>query len=291
MLRTIIKYIVKWLVFIGVALFIHLKFSIDNVYMIIGVLAFIGVLHHQNESIKVTEYDISHDKYPGNHGELRIMQISDFHNKRYGKAQKRLEKKIRDIEIDIIVITGDTIDEKYDKNSRHLVEVLIKKAPVYFITGNHEFDTCPISYGNFEKFLEEKGVHVLRNKAKKVGDISIIGIDDHDLEGKEKFLERLEVLSKEDGFKILLSHRPEFAEEYIKNNYEIVFSGHAHGGQVRVPKVGALAAPGQKIFPKYAEGFIDEGNTKLVISRGLGDSLVPQRLFNRPEIVIANIKG
>ena len=98
-----------------------------------------------------------------------------------------------------------------------------------------------------------------------------------------------ELLDEEDGYTILLSHRPELFEVYAENNIDLIFSGHAHGGQFRIPFVGGLIAPNQGLFPKYDAGIYEEGNTTMVVSRGIGNSIVPFRINNRPEIVLVEL--
>lgn len=289
-LRTIIRYLVRIIIFSTYFITI-LFFNIKNPIYIIGLGIFFVFLYFQNESIKITNYIIKNKDLPNNHDNIKIMHISDLHNKRYGIKQRKIKKKLNKIEVDAIFITGDTVDEKHDINARNLIKFLVEKAPVYFITGNHEYDICEKSYSEFEKFLRKEKVNILRNQCLNINGLNIIGVDDYKLEGKEKFEERLHNLSKEKGFKLLLSHRPEFMPLYAKHGYNLIFSGHAHGGQFRIPKIGALGAPGQKFFPKYAEGVISEKDSTIIISRGLGDSLIPQRLFNRPEIVIATLQN
>jgi predicted MPP superfamily phosphohydrolase len=98
-----------------------------------------------------------------------------------------------------------------------------------------------------------------------------------------------ELLDEEDGYTILLSHRPELFEVYAQHTVDLVFSGHAHGGQFRIPFVGGLIAPNQGLFPKYDAGIYEEGSTTMVVSRGIGNSIVPFRINNRPEIVLAEL--
>ena len=98
-----------------------------------------------------------------------------------------------------------------------------------------------------------------------------------------------ELVCKEDGYTILLSHRPELFETYAQNNVDLVFSGHAHGGQFRIPFVGGIVAPNQGLFPEYDAGMYTEGNTNMVVSRGIGNSVIPFRLNNRPEVILVEL--
>ena len=98
-----------------------------------------------------------------------------------------------------------------------------------------------------------------------------------------------DLMTENDCLTVLLSHRPELFDTYVQKGVNLVFSGHAHGGQIRIPFVGGLVAPGQGLFPKYDAGVFAQGNTTLIVSRGLGNSIIPLRINNRPEIVIVTL--
>ena len=91
-------------------------------------------------------------------------------------------------------------------------------------------------------------------------------------------------------FSILLSHRPEVFNVYVDNKIDLVLTGHAHGGQIRIPFIGGLIAPNQGIFPKYTSGVFEEDATTMIVSRGIGNSILPYRINNRPELVIVTLK-
>ncbi|HAS74600.1 MAG TPA: phosphoesterase [Clostridiales bacterium UBA8960] len=250
----------------------------------------------QNNAIGITEHEIALKRLPVSFDGYKILQISDLHNKWFGVSQKRLMAKIDKIEFDIIVITGDIGDaRRYDDEPIHsLIEQLVPLAPVYYVTGNHESDID--GYDALEAYMTSQGVRVLRNEyeiLKKDGaEIIIAGIDDptmHTGTGFESALLKLSL--NETYFKILLSHRPEKMALYSTLNYDLVFSGHAHGGQIRMPFIGGVIAPHQGFFPKYFEGVHVEGETYMVISRGLGNSLFPLRVFNRPELVVVTLNS
>ena len=95
--------------------------------------------------------------------------------------------------------------------------------------------------------------------------------------------------NESDGYTILLSHRPELFDLYVETEMDLVFSGHAHGGQFRLPFVGGLVAPNQGFFPKYDAGLFSEGSTNMIVSRGVGNSIIPIRFNNRPEIIVATL--
>ena len=211
---------------------------------------------------------------------------------------------------DIIVATGDLIDSNM-KRINEIIEFcsrLNKKIPVYYILGNNEM-RCSRVKEIVEK-LKEKNINVLENEISKIkikgNIINILGLAEKRVDKGEMFyskvnsrykVENVEVLFKRleklEGIKIVLSHYPENFESvgnysYNKYNFDIMFSGHAHGGQFILPVLGGIFAPGQGLFPKYYKGVYGEKN-KLVVSRGLGNSGFPLRLFNRPDIVVVDI--
>ncbi len=105
------------------------------------------------------------------------------------------------------------------------------------------------------------------------------------------FYDSLKQWSSNDNFQILLSHRPELFDLYVEHNIDLVFSGHAHGGQFRLPFIGGLVAPDQGVFPQYTSGSYNKNQTTMYVSRGLGNSIIPIRIFNRPEIVLVKLKS
>ncbi|UWV47995.1 metallophosphoesterase [Acetivibrio thermocellus] len=228
--------------------------------------------------------------------------MSDLHSKEFGKGQKNLVKKIEDAQPDLIVFTGDLIDSRHfdAEVSLELIRQIVKIAPTYFVTGNHERWS-----GNFdalEKVLKENGIHVLRNTCDRIGKdkdgIYITGIDDpvstQAIYEETKVVENeikqaLKEIKENDVFKILLAHRPEMLPLYSEYGFDLVLSGHAHGGQVRLPFIGGLIAPNQGFFPEYTSGEYKRGNCTMIVSRGLGNSIIFQRLFNHPEIVVLTL--
>ena len=279
-----------------------MKRNINRIILFIGILvAFITFLYLQNNLIGITEVKITSSKIPSSFKGYKILQISDLHNKQFGNKQGVLIQKIESIDPDIIAITGDLIDSKsYDAEvSMQLIREIVKKYPVYFVTGNHE--QWSGKYNRLEKELKKYDVNVLRNEhvgiRKGEQEINLLGIDDPEFvtgnrdEGnivkdailKEKFEMPQNTLDE------LLSHRPEFLTEYADEQLDLVLSGHAHGGQVRLPFIGGLVAPNQGVLPKYTAGLYVEQNTSMVVSRGLGNSIIPQRILNRPELVVVQL--
>ncbi|GAB6550771.1 metallophosphoesterase [Bacillus mobilis] len=275
-----------------------IKKSVLLIATLVGCIIF---LYLQNNLISITEVKITSSKIPSSFKGYKILQISDLHNKQFGDNQDVLIQKIKSIDPDIIAITGDLIDSKsYNAEvSMQLIREIVKKYPVYFVTGNHE--QWSGKYNRLEKELKKYDVNVLRNEhvgiRKGEQEINLLGIDDPEFvtgnrdEGNIIIdeIKKAKIEMQPDTYNVLLSHRPEFLTEYAKEKVDLVLSGHAHGGQVRLPFIGGLVAPNQGIFPTYTAGLYEKQNTSMVVSRGLGNSIIPQRIFNRPELVVVQL--
>lgn len=258
-------------------------------------------LYYENNHIVISKYSYTNEKVPSSFENLKILQISDFHNAEFGKKQNLVIKKIRQCEPDIIVITGDLIDRrKYDlEKSMNLVKQIVNIAPVYYVSGNHE--AWSDHYDEVKKALLNENVKVLDNDSVEIqkgkDSITLMGGKDPDfltsnyIDGTnyselEKYLDSA---SNDNDFEILLSHRPELMWLYKKYNIDLVFTGHVHGGQIRLPFVGGIIGPDQGFFPKYDAGKFVEGDTTMILSRGLGNSVFPFRIFNPPELVLVEL--
>jgi predicted MPP superfamily phosphohydrolase len=256
-------------------------------------------LYGENNLVAVNYLTLNLDNLPAAFTGLKIVHLSDLHGKSFGKEQRGIVQKVKAAQPDLVVFTGDLIDRRHGgaKAGLELLDRLAKIAPVYYVTGNHEgwagtFDTL-------RPQLEKRNVKVLSNTHHRLqrgeDSIYILGIDDPAFQCKsyrQGELIRPELkaaLEGTDSFTILLAHRPELIETYSHFGIDLVFSGHAHGGQIRLPFIGGLVAPGQGFFPRYTNGFYTHGSSVLVVSRGLGNSVFPQRLFNRPEIVVVTL--
>ncbi|AOR25120.2 phosphoesterase (plasmid) [Clostridium taeniosporum] len=265
-------------------------------------ISFIFFCIWQNNSITISKYDYVNSKIPHDFNNFTIAHISDLHNKMFGKNQVKLLNKVKSISPDIIVITGDLIDRrKYDLDTAiKFVSGAVKIAPVYYVSGNHE--AWSGKFPLIKEKLMDMGVYILDDKAFKLskgsGSIHLLGLSDPDfltsnyMDGTDtsKMGEQLTKWSTDKSFKILLSHRPELFDLYFQNNIDLIFTGHAHGGQFRIPGIGGVIAPDQGIFPKYTSGSYNKGISTMFVSRGLGNSIFPIRIFNRPEIVQVTLK-
>jgi uncharacterized protein len=272
-------------------------------YLLLGLALLTCFFYFQNNSIVTTQYNFSSDKVPQNFKGYKIVQLSDLHSKSFRNNHSGLVKKVKKVNPDIIVFTGDLIDsDRYDeKISLTLMGKLVQIAPVYYVTGNHEWWSG--KFNSLEDKLKDTGVQVMRNTVEEIiignDKIQIIGIDDP-AKVNESYAER--AIAEEDitnsikgleegvNFKILLSHRPELFSLYTQYEFDVVFSGHAHGGQVRIPFIGGLVAPNQGLFPEYSSGMHEVDHTTMIVNRGLGNSIIPLRVFNRPEIVVVTLK-
>lgn len=257
-------------------------------------LLFLGFAHYENKHLVVTYYEYTDEKITDALDGFRIVQISDLHNSSFGKNNKRLVQKITELEPDIIVITGDLVDAyltNIDKAIR-FVRQITPLCPVYYVTGNHEFVLDDDERAELFAKLEAAGVILMDDRTERIfvngESVTLIGLSEYHLEGWT--LWNLTKTLDPDELWILLAHEPQYLESYSEENVDLVFSGHAHGGQFRLPFIGGVVAPGQGLFPKYTEGVHTEGDTSMVISRGLGNSIIPLRLFNDPEIVCVDFK-
>ncbi len=254
-----------------------------------------------NNSLTVSNYTVTSPDITKIFDGFRIVQLSDLHNKDFGG---RLSRKVETLSPDIIVITGDLIDSR--RTDISVAEKFIKElkpvAPIYYVSGNHE--SRIEEYSALREMLQANGVEVLNGKTvqiEKGGEtVTLTGIDDAMFFGsgllderKIVFSNKLKELSenKGSGFSVLLSHRPELLEIYAECGFDLAFTGHAHGGQIRLPFVGGILTPNQGFFPEYDAGEFRKDNTTMIVSRGLGNSVFPFRIGNRPDIVLCELKG
>lgn len=275
-----------------------------KVICIVAILILIGLIIGAlwgNTALEVNEYKIVSDRIPQSFNGFRIAQISDLHNAEFGEGNAKLIDLISLAEPDVIVLTGDLIDSRHTdvEIALEFARQIIRIAPVYFVPGNHEARVG--EYADLKMGLEETGVTVLENmkvQLTRAGEIiTLMGIIDPSF--REDYLfgdsesvarQAIEDLQNEtDGYTILLSHRPELFDLYVETEMNLVFSGHAHGGQFRLPFLGGLVAPNQGFFPEYDAGRFDEESTTMIVSRGVGNSIIPLRFNNRPEVVVVEL--
>lgn len=259
------------------------------------------VLIYENEHLELNSLVVESADLPEEFDGFRIVHLSDFHNAEIGENNKTLISVIEEAKPDIIVITGDIVDSRRTDIgvAVDFVREIVKIAPCYYVTGNHEARIS--DYAQLKQGLTEAGVILLDNKkitiAKSGAELEIMGIDDPMFEA-DYFSENefavvdnsIKNLNIEDNsFSLLLSHRPEMFEVYAENGLDLVLSGHAHGGQFRIPFIGGFIAPGQGLFPEYDAGLYEDGKTNMFVSRGIGNSIIPLRVNNRPEVVLIEL--
>ncbi|MBS4206495.1 metallophosphoesterase [Bacillus sp. FJAT-50079] len=268
---------------------------------IILIIACYLFLHINNKWLQTTFYTVKSERIPQAFDGLTIVQLSDLHDATFGEQQLTLVNKVKKLNPDLIFITGDLIDSnRYDlENSLQLVKQLVTMTDVYYVTGNHE-----VAVNEVEKIKHELtmlGVHVLTNETNRLTrngeEIVIAGIDDPLMKNQlspdivvDEMLDQALTKAPRGEYTILLSHRPEVFDVYIDKQLDLVFTGHAHGGQLRLPGFGGLIAPGQGWFPSYTSGKHQRGITEMIVNRGLGNSIFPYRIFNRPEIVVVTLR-
>ena len=261
-----------------------------------------GALIKNNKQLKVTNYNLEFKNLPEEFHNFKIAQVSDIHCDKVGISDLFFLEKLCKFSPDIIVITGDILDSY--RNDMDIVYNILSQlsavAPCYFVTGNHEL-RLPKEFEELKNMFERLNISYLHNEVRSIyktnDKINLIGIEDYNyfkakdkLNHRENFQDILSKLSDKNEFNILLSHRPEKFDFYVKEKYNLVFSGHAHGGQWQIPFIGGVFSPSQGFFPKYIHGVYEKENTKLVVSQGLGNSSFPIRINNQIELVLVTLK-
>lgn len=255
-----------------------------------------------NTVLMVSVVAVSSSRLPPSFSGFRIAQVSDLHNAEFGENNTKLLQMLSENKPDIIAITGDLVDAQHTDIDIALMFVknAVQIAPVYYVTGNHEA-SLP-QYETLKTGLETIGAVVLEDETVQLefgnSKITLAGLSDPNFTMKGNMFDEIpamvsaklnDLIDKEKGFTVLLSHRPELFETYVNCEIDLVLSGHAHGGQFRLPFIGGLIAPDQGLFPQYDAGLYTAGSTNMVVSRGIGNSIIPLRFNNRPEIVLLEL--
>lgn len=274
---------------------------IITVVFILGVTA-AGILGaRENKKLVVTEYSVKNEKIPDTFNGFRIVQISDFHNPEDAEFVNRIIDEVKNCEPDIITVTGDLIDSRNTRIDIALdfIGKIKDFAPVFFISGNHEARS--IELARLLNGLEELGVEYIDIGCVKIEregkTVNLVGIADRDFGvadgmGTVVYLDyQMERLQFDKGlYTVFLAHRPEFFDLYAERGADLVLSGHAHGGQIRLPFIGGLYAPRQGFFPEYDGGVYELDGATMIVSRGIGNSAFPVRINNPPEIVVVTLE-
>ena len=254
-----------------------------------------------NTAPVLTEITVASAALPDEFDGFRIVQISDLHN---AELVEDIAELVSSAEPDIIVITGDIVDANHTDidMALRLVEMVADIAPCYYVTGNHE-SWIP-EYAEMEAAIAGYGVTVLHNDKLSIerdgAEIALLGVDDPvfmndgwEVTDDAAMLRPIldDLTADEERFMLLLIHRPELLALYAEYGIDLAFTGHVHGGQFRLPFVGGLYGPDQGFLPEYDAGLYTSGDTYMVVSRGIGNSVFPIRFNNRPEIVLVELKA
>ena len=275
------------------------------------VLIFISIVMCFINKIDVTKYTISNEKIPEEFNGFKIVQLSDFHSQGYRNTTEDIINKVKDINPDIIVMTGDMVS--WDMEDIDEVKVLIKSLvelyPIYYIDGNHEHLAeilRPGKYVAFIEFMRELGVTTIKNDYIEIykGDKSInlyginlpldgaTGLYVNKFQLEKNYVEKTLPEANEEKFNILLAHTPTFIKQYSQWGSDLVLAGHMHGGIARIPFTNiGLLSPGRAIFPKYAAGKFKVNGSIMIVNRGIGGSSFDLRLFNNPEITVITLRS
>lgn len=245
-----------------------------------------------NQELVVKHYKYQH---PNVNNSVRAAVITDLHSNLIGEDQADLMSLIDNQFPDVVFLVGDIVDEKLPQSQAELfLDQIVAKYPTYYVTGNHESYTKRGE--QVKQMIEAKGIEVLAQESSLFTyndtTLQITGIDDPTfLPPDIALFEAMHNHQSGPYVNVLLAHRPELIEEYLAYPFDIIFSGHAHGGQWRIPGlINGLYAPHQGLFPKYAGGEYTFNQTKLIVSRGLENQKLDHipRFYNRPEVVIVD---
>ena len=226
---------------------------------------------------------------------LKILHLSDIHSNDPQKMNLDFWPAIAALEFDMAIITGDLVVGEIEQINPHMpfIRKLSKRVPVFYVEGNHEM----MFFEETADLLKDAGVIVLANerqiwKIGKFGPIPILGLRDYSVQLLNRFRVMKELLySCEGRFHLVLSHEPQVFRYMKPLKLGLVLAGHTHGGQIRIPTLPTLYAPGQGILPKYGDGWYSEGDNKMYVSKGIGVTVFPIRLFNRPEIAVIELNN
>lgn len=253
-----------------------------------------------DDRLETTHYIMESPKIPEEFNGFRILQFSDLH----ADSIPGLVDEIRNESPDIIVSTGDLVHDRgsYAQGVR-ICRRLAQIAPIYAVSGNH--DLWRADYAEMEKELSDAGVRTLHSERvelrKNGAAIGLCGIDDpfsRDNARIKKTIQReLKKLPRYNGYDILLFHRANLMDLLKNHGFDLILSGHMHGGQFRFPLGGrGVISPksswnGSKLFfPKYFAGHYNSQKTQMIVNRGVGNPMIIPRLFNRPEITVVTLR-
>ncbi len=282
------------------------------VFIIVGIIIFIAALAiarciYELHCLVVTKYLISSDKIPPKDS-IRMIFISDLHCRTYGDDGKRLPDMIRQQKPDCILIGGDIFvckSPEKDERAMEFLKTISSIAPVYMAPGNHEKGIECIGKfkercAGLKEEISSAQIRYLNNESIALNEHIVVAGLDADYRYYKKFgrikpsPETLEsYVGKADKkiYNILLAHNPAWYDICSDLGYDLTLSGHYHGGAIRLPLVGGVVSPQFKLFPKYSKGIFKKQGSTLIVSGGCGSHTVNIRIFNKPEILLIEIKG
>ncbi len=255
-----------------------------------------------NTALELNTYAVTSSRLPQSFDGYRIAHISDLHNAEMGEGNEKLLVMLREADPDMIAITGDLIDSRNTnvEIALQFAQEAMKIAPCYYVSGNHEARVN--EYEELKNGLISAGVIILEDAQTEISiegqTITLIGVNDPSFQTDYLFSDSETVMNSKltelhtdgEAFTILLSHRPELFDAYAEHDVDLVLSGHAHGGQFRLPFIGGVVAPNQGLFPEYDAGIYTDGNTNMLVSRGVGNSILPFRINNLPEVILIELQ-
>lgn len=255
------------------------------------------LIKDSRDDLEISRYEVKSQKLPESFDGFKIVQLSDLHGAEFGEDGMELVEKVKELEPDIIALTGDFVTDEGDLAAvKKLAGRLTELCPVYFISGNHEFGSgLAVKVRNI---LERAGVKYLSNEYLTISrgedEILLGGVEDPlayaDMLSPDELAQKMNDAAP-DAFKILLGHRNYWITEYPELPVDLIFCGHAHGGLIRIPGVGGLIGTDRRLFPDFDAGQFNNGRYTLIVSRGLGNSVPIPRIFNRPEIVCVELSS
>ncbi len=256
-----------------------------NVLILCIIVILLYIISGFYNPLVLTRYDYTSSKVPEGFDGYRIVHISDFHCKEFGDGESDLIAMIRNAEPDLILFTGDSIDDEHSlDNYRDLITGIYDVAPIYYVNGNHEYDSsAPLA--EMKELNEKYQVHDLNDASVVVehnGDsILLSGLDFRlTMRGLRNNIDYANTTM----FNILLYHGTDKFDGIAPYNYDLVLSGHTHGGIVCLPFIGGIISNQKELFPKYDSGVYTSGLSTMISSRGLGDASIPR--FHNPREVI-----
>jgi len=272
------------------------------VILLAAVIAGMIWFHWQCWGLQATHMDVVLKGLPGGFDGLRIVHLSDLHGHEYGEGSQGLLERVREQSPDLIAVTGDLIDQEGQLQMvPALARGLAAIAPTYYVTGNHEWSLGAGTVKELKRLLAQCGLVVLSNQYEVLerngSKLALAGVDDPNGYADQTTPEEL-YARIQDGdpglFTLLLAHRNDHFGQYANAGYDLVLSGHGHGGIVRLPFVGGLLGTDRRFLPKWDSGVYTAGDSTLFVSRGLGNNTTPIkgfRLFNRPELAVVTLKA